>query len=173
MKLIQELFKWATLLFFGVAIYAMTIGQVVPAEFANWSDQHLFYDVILRGLPIAVLLTFIWTIKKERPKKANIAIGVATPILTAGTLFWTFALMFSYGFGAWTNEEIIYENKSNPEITVNKQVWDIGAFGYGGQRTVKLTPFLGLWNLVEGIDTAKIDKNGWTLVKREGDIKSP
>ena len=173
MKLIQKLFKWATLLFFGVAIYAMTIGQTVPVEFADWNDQHLFYDLILRGLPIAVLLTLVWTIKKERPKKTNIAIGVATPLLAAGMLFLTFSLMFSYGFGAWVDEMIIYENKSNSEITIDKQIWDIGAFGYGGQRTVKLIPFLGLWNLVERIDTAKIEKNHWTLVEREGDIKLP
>ena len=173
MRLIQAVFKWITLLFFGVAIYAMTIGQTVPVEFADWNDQHLFYDVILRGLPIAVLLTFIWTIKKERPRKTNIAIGVATPLLAVGMLFWTFFLMFSYGFGAWINEEVIYENKSNPEMTVNKQIWDIGAFGYGGQRTVKLTPFLGLWNLIERVDTTEIERSDWMLIQREGDIKFP
>ena len=173
MRLIQESFKWATLLFFGIAICAMTIGQIIPVEFTDWNDMHLFYDVILRGLPIAVLLTLIWTIKKERPRKTNIAIGVATLILTAGTLFWTFFLMFSYGFGAWIDEEVIYEYKSNPEITVNKQIWDIGTFGYGGQRTVKLTPFLGLWNLIEEVDTVEIERNNWILVQREGDIKVP
>lgn len=81
--------------------------------------------------------------------------------------------MFSFGFGAWVDEEIIYENKENSKVTINQQIWDIGAFGYGGRRTVKLTPCLGLWNIVTEIDTATIDKNKWELVSREGDIKFP
>ena len=162
-----------TLLFFGIAIYVIIIGQIVPIEFADWHDMHIFYDIILRGLPVAVLLTLVWTIKKERPTKINIAIGVVTPLLAAGMLFWTYFLMFSYGFGAWIDEEIIYENKHDPKITVNKQIWDIGAFGYGGQRTVKLIPLLGFWNLVEKVDTAKIEKKEWILVRKEGNIRLP
>lgn len=169
MKRVQQISKWTTLLFFGIAISAMTIGQIVPIEFADWNDMHLFYDIILQGLPIAILLTLVWTIRKERQKKTNIAIGVATLILAVGMLFGTFFLMFSYGFGAWVDEEIIYEKKNDPEVTINQQLWDIGAFGYGGQRTVKLTPFLGLWNLVEVVDTTKIENEKWTLVQREGD----
>lgn len=68
---------------------------------------------------------------------------------------------------------MIYENKLNPEVTINRQLWDVGAFGYGGQRTVKLSKVLGLWNLVKEIDTAKIDEDDWTLVQKEGDIKFP
>ena len=41
MKQIPKIFKWITLLFFGVAIYAMTIGQIIPIEFADWHDMHL------------------------------------------------------------------------------------------------------------------------------------
>ena len=64
-------------------------------------------------------------------------------------------------------------NKENPNVTINQQLWDIGAFGYGGQRTVKLTPILGIWNWAEEIDTTEIEKDNWTLVEREGDIKFP
>ena len=87
--------------------------------------------------------------------------------------FGTIFLMFSYGFGAWVDEQIIYENKENPNVTINQQLWDIGAFGYRGQRTVKLTPILGIWNWAEQIDTAEIETDNWTLVQREGDIKFP
>ena len=173
MRRIQQIFKWMTLLFFGIAVYAMIIGQFVPIEFADWHYMHLFYDIILQGLPIAILLTLVWTLKKERPKKTNIAIGILTPIIAGGMFFGTIFLMFSYGFGAWIDEEIIYEKKENPEVTINQQLLDIGAFGYGGQRIVKLTPFLGLWNWVEQVDTAKIDKGNWTLLQKDGDVKFP
>ena len=173
MKQIQKIFKWATLLFFGIAAYALTIGQIVPLEFADWHLMHLFYDIILQGLPLAILLTLVWTLKRGRPGKTNIVIGILTPLMAGGMLFATFFLMFSYGFGAWVDEEIIYEKKDNPDVTINQQLWDIGAFGYGGQRTVKLTPVGGLWQWVENIDTADIDTSRWSRVLKEGDLKFP
>tara|TARA_R110000868_G_scaffold303705_1_gene564216 strand:+ start:493 stop:1014 length:522 start_codon:yes stop_codon:yes gene_type:complete len=173
MNQIKQIIKWVTILFFGIAIYAMTIGQIVPIEFADWHNLHLFCDIILKGLPIAILLTLGWTLIKDRPKKANIIIGILTLIITGGMFFGTIFLMFSFGFGAWVDKEIIYENIKKPEVTINHQLWDIGAFGYGGQRTVKLTPILGLWNWVEKIDTADIDKENWNLLKKEGSINFP
>lgn len=173
MKRIQTIFKWMTLLFFGIAISAMTFGQLIPIEFADWRHMHLFYDITLQGLPIAVLMTLTWTLKKDRPQKTNIAIGILTPTIAIGIFFLTLFLMFSYGFGAWVDEQIIYENKANPNVTIKKQLWDIGAFGYGGQRTVKLTPILEIWNWVEEIDTTEIQKDNWILVEREENIKFP
>ncbi|GAA5021953.1 hypothetical protein GCM10011506_01890 [Marivirga lumbricoides] len=73
--------------------------------------------------------------------------------------------MYSFSYGAWVNKAIIYRNKKNPEVTVNQQSWDIGVFGYAGERTVKITPFLELWNRVEDIDTTKIDRSEWDLLK--------
>ncbi len=154
-------------------MFSITIGQILPIEFADWKDMHLFYDIIFQGLPITILLTMIWTIKKESPKRRKITIGILTPIIAFAAFFGTIFLMFSFGFGAWVNQEIVYENKANPQVTINEQIWDIGAFGYGGQRTVKLKPTLGLWNIVTEIDTTEIEKDNWTLVQREGDIKFP
>lgn len=173
MRQTQKIFKWVTLAFFGIALFAMTAGQAIPVEFAEWHHMHLFYDVVLQGLPIAVLLSLSWTIKKERPKKANLTVGILTPLLAIATFFGTFFLMFSYGFGAWVNEQVVYENKDNSQTTINQQIWDMGALGYGGRRTVKLTPFLGLWNIVKEIDTAENEAGNWTLVEKKGDIKSP
>ena len=173
MKTIQTIFKWLTLTFFGITLFSLTIGQILPIEFADWKDMHLFYDIIFQGLPIAILLTMIWTIKNGSPKRKKITIGILTPIIAFAAFFGTIFLMFSFGFGAWVNQEIVYENKTNPQETINEQIWDIGAFGYGGQRTVKLSPTLGLWNIVTEIDTTEIEKDNWTLVQREEDIKFP
>ena len=173
MKRIQEIVKWLTLLFFVIVIYAMTIGQIIPIEFSNWHHTHLFYNIILLGLPIVILLTLVWALKKKRSKKINFIIGILTSIISVGIFFVSIFSMFSFGFGAWINEEIIYEKKDDPEITINQQLWDIGALGYGGRRTVKLTPLLGIWNTVEKVDTSKIDIDNWILVQKEGDLKFP
>lgn len=135
--------------------------------------NHNFYDIILKGFPIAILLTLVWTLNNERPKKINIILGILTPVIAVGIFFGTIFLIFSFGFGTWVNESIIYESNENSKVTINQQLYDIGAFGYNGQRTVKITPFLGLWSYVEKIDTSNINKGSWTLVLKAGDIKFP
>lgn len=52
-----------------------------------------------------ILLTLVWTLNKERQRKRNISIGVITSGLAAGMFFASFFLMFSYGFGAWIDQE--------------------------------------------------------------------
>jgi radical SAM superfamily enzyme YgiQ (UPF0313 family) len=173
MRVVQKIFKWITLIFFGITIYAMTIGQIVPLEFANWEHMHFFYDSIIGALPIMVLLTLLWTIRLDKKKVRNIIIGILTPIISVGVFYLSIFLIFLFGFGAWVNEEITYEHKENCEITINKQIYDVGAFGYGGTRTVKLTPFLGLWSFVEEVDLFAIQEDQWNLVEKEGDIKYP
>ncbi len=173
MRQIQKIFKWLTLMFFGITIYAMTIGQMVPVEFVDWHHRHLFYDFILWGLPIVVLLTLIWTLKTLNTRKTNILIGIFTSIVAGAMGIASIYLMFIFGFGAWINEEMMYENKDNPGVKINRQLWDNGALGYGRKRTVKLTPFFIFWNLVEQVDTEDIDKENWILVKKEGNIKFP
>ena len=81
--------------------------------------------------------------------------------------------MFTIGFGAWTNETILYRNNADKNITINQQIFDVGALGYGGRRTVKLKPLFVFFQTVENIDITKIDKAKWTYVNEEGDIHFP
>jgi len=170
MKFFQKIFFFLTMAFFIAAIFSMTIGQVLPIEFADWRNMHNYYDYVTQGFPIVVLLTLVWTIKKSNTKKRNITIVLITIIGFVGSFFYMIFLMFSLGFGAWVNETILFRNKDNPEKTINRQIWDIGALGYGRRRTVELTPFLGYWNIVKEVDIATIDRTKWDFVN-EGDNK--
>lgn len=173
MKRLQRLLKWTTLVFFAIAFFSMTVGQAIPIEFADWHHMHIFYDIILRGLPVATLLTLTWTMSSARSRKINIVTAILTPIVALMMFFWSASLMFSYGFGAWVDEEILYKNKRHPQVTINQQLLDMGALGYGGHRTVKLTPFLGLWNIAEETDSTEIDSDKWLLIQKEGNLKFP
>ena len=75
-------------------------------------------------------------------------------------------------FGGWTNETILYRNKHNESISINEQIWDVGAFGWDRNRTriVKLKPVLKYLYQVTPIDTGKLDKTEWKFVNEEGDI---
>ena len=56
---------------------------------------------------------------------------------------------------------------------IQEQLYDIGAFGYGGQRTVEIKPFLYFFILPTPIDTLSINKEEWEFVNKQGDIKFP
>lgn len=173
MRIIQNTAKWMTISFLVIVLFSLAIAQIIPIEFADWKIMQRFYDIIIEGLPIAVLLTLIWTLKKSNTKKRNIITGILTVLVTVIVVFFSIFLIFSYGFGAWINQDVVYKHKSNPNTTINEQIYDIGAFGYGGQRIVELKPFLKYWNKVQLIDTTKIKVENWVRIEKEGDIKFP
>jgi membrane protease YdiL (CAAX protease family) len=163
---------WIALAFIALTLLSLTIGQELPYEFADYRIQQKFYDIIIQGLPIAVLLTLFGTIKKVNSKTRNWSYIGLTALISFGCLVSQLFLLFSFGFGAWTTVSTIYRHKyENREI--KEQLYDIGAFGYGGRRTVEIKPFLNYWIEPKPIDTMKINKNDWKLVNEQGDIKTP
>lgn len=169
---IKKIIFWTAIGFIVLTVFSLTIGQTLPYEFADYKIQHKFYDTIIFGLPFAVLLTLFGTIKKENSKTKNWIWG-GTTVLTAilcfvGQLF----MIMSFGFGAWTTETILYKHKTENRV-IKKQLFDIGAFGYGGQRIVETKPFLKIWILPTQVDTQTINKEEWKFVNEEGDMKFP
>jgi hypothetical protein len=171
-KVIRKILFWSSIGFIGLTIISLTIGQYLPFEFTDYKIQSSFYDTIIFGLPFAVLLTLFGTLKKSNTKKKNWIYGLSTITLSIICFVSQLFLIFSFGFGVWTTESIIYRHKTdNREIKY--QLYDIGAFGYGGKRIVEIKPILKYWVLPTTIDTASIDKNEWNLVNEQGDIKFP
>ncbi|MBK8875427.1 MAG: hypothetical protein IPN13_16535 [Bacteroidetes bacterium] len=161
------------LLFIGISVFTVAFVQNIPYEFDNIKVSASFYECIFFGLPSAVLLTLVWTVKRRNTAVRNIGIGIITFLSTAFTFWFLYSNIFSLGFGSWTDFNIAYESKDNPKIRIVEQRYDEGALGYGGWRTVKLTPFLSIFNHVENIDTNKIDTTKWNLVNKEGDVRFP
>lgn len=127
---------------------------------------------VVYGIPISILLTLFFTVSSKNKKSINLQFIFFTPVISycsflAASLF---ALLFG---NDWVNLSIQYENKSNREETINEQLWDVGALGYGGNRFVKVKPMFGIFEKVNEIDTSQINKDEWTLVNREGDLKMP
>jgi len=171
-KAIRKTIFWIAITFIGLTLFTLTIGQLLPYEFADYKLQHKFYDIIIQGLPIAVLLTLFMTIKRDNSKIKNWTWGSLT-VLTAILCFvGQLIMLFTFGFGAWTTLRTVYVHKTeNREI--KEQLYDVGAFGYGGRRTVETKPFLKYWIQPTQIDTLKMEKKQWVFVNRQGDIKSP
>jgi hypothetical protein len=168
----KKLIFWTAIAFIILTIISLTIVQTLPFEFADYKDQHRFYDILIQGFPVATLLTLFGTVKKENTKRRNWIIGGLTTFVSILTFAGQILLVYMFGFGAWTTESILYRHKIEKR-EIKEQVFDVGAFGYGGRRIVEIKPFLTYWILPTEIDTLTIDKTKWNLVNEEGDIKFP
>ncbi len=171
-KLTQKILFWIAISFIALTVFSLTIGQILPYEFANNKIMHGYYDTIMQGLPIAILLTLVETVGKRNSKKKNLIFAIGTIFTSILSFIIMINLMFQIGFGAWTTVTTIYRNnKENKEI--KEQIYDSGALGYKGKRIVEIKPFLKYWILPTATDTSAIDKTEWNLVNEQGDIKFP
>ena len=155
-----------------MTVYSLTIGQIVPYEFANPKLSQNYYDAIMQGFPISILLTLFGTIKKENTKTRNLVFVSMTIFSSILSFALIMNFLFTIGFGSWTTFTTIYRHKTE-NIVIEEQRYDIGALGYGRHRIVELKPILKFWVLRTEVDTAKINKNEWDFVNEEGDIKFP
>ena len=169
---IKKIIFWTAIAFIVLTIFSFTIGQMLPYEFADYKVMRSFYDIIMQGLPVAILLTLFGTIKRVNTKVKNgtfIGLTVLTSIISIVIMV---SLIFKIGFGAWTTVTTIYRHKTeNKEI--KEQWFDVGALGFGGQRIVEIKPVLKYWILPTEIDTLKINKNEWEFVNEQGDMQFP
>lgn len=163
---------WISIIFIVLTLLTYTIVQVLPYEFANHKIQHVFYDIIIQGLPVAVLFTLFGTIKRGNTKTKNLTFIGLTILTSVICFFVQILLIFSFGFGAWITEMTIYKHKIENKV-IAEQLYDIGAFGYGGRRVVEIKPVLKFWILPTQVDTTKINKDEWKLVNEQGDLKLP
>ena len=171
-KTTKNIFFWTAIVFIVLSAYSLTIGQVVPYEFANSKLSQNYYDIIMQGFPIAILFTLSGTIKKENTKAKNwinLSLTILTSIVSLALLV---SLVFNIGFGSWITFSTIYRHKTK-DLAIKEQRYDIGALGYGRHRIVELKPILKFWVLPTEVDTLNVNKNEWKFVNEEGDIKFP
>lgn len=173
--MIRKIIFWIAVIILSISIFSITVAPWLPVEFSDYRIPTHFYFWVVMMFPVAILLTLVRTVKKERSKGANIAIVVVTAFSSVIGLISIMLLLYSMslGFGTWINVSVDYRNKENPENSINTQVLDQGALGYKTKRVVEIKPFTPLFNIVTVIDTTKLDKTQWKYVNEQGDIKFP
>lgn len=169
---IKKTIFWTAIAFILLTFFSLTIGQILPYEFADYKVMHNFYDTIMQGLPIAILLTLFGTIKRENRKAKNWTFFGLTVLTSIISFVLMASLIFQLGFGAWTTVTTIYKHKTK-NIEIKEQWFDVGALGYGGKRIVEIKPFLYFWISPTPIDTLTINKTEWDYVNEQGDINFP
>jgi hypothetical protein len=171
--LIRNIIFWLSIAYIISSLLVLTLGQSLPIELSDKKLQSDYYNFVFIALPFSILLTLIRTIRQKYPKAKNRKITVFTSLMAGLCIFILFNLMFSIGFGSWTNETILFRNKRDHNITIAQQIFDVGALGYGGRRTAELTPFLKYFQLIKQVDTSNIDKAQWIFVNEEANLHFP
>jgi len=166
---------WLTIAFFILLFAGLMLFSLFSLEFKKSSYGNDFYFYLIFLIPIALLLTMTGTIKKKNSKDKNWGIAGLTTFIAIGVFVIMFSLLMQIAFGGWTNERILYRNIKNKSVSINEQIWDVGALGYdrNSRRVVELRPIFNYFYKVKNIDTAKLDKSEWTFVDEEGDIHYP
>ena len=154
-------------------LFPPTIGQYTPIEFVDNDTKRSYYLIIVTILSflILTLLALRNNIKSNR-KKIN---TIATTSIIVSLIYIpivSFIIIF-VGFGEWKNENILYRNKENKNVTINNQIYDVGTFGYGERRIAEIRPLFFNIQIAIKIDISKIDKAKWIYTNEQGDLKSP
>jgi|SRR5688572_7530765 len=173
LKVLYKLIFYCSLLFLAVFLWTVTVGQTINYEFRDNRTAGNFYNIILGGTPIAILLTLFGTLKRRYDMTRKLLTIFATVGLTLLTFMFLLYNLFTIGFGVWTTFNIAYEHKTNPKRQIREQRYDVGALGYGGSRIVEVKPFAGLFWNVSLVDTTKVDTSKWKRVDKEEGVKFP
>lgn len=170
MNLLRHILKVILLVYFssiGVVLILLLFSIHLQSTYSSGMQ-----NIVVYGIPISILLTLFFTLSAKHKKSINLQFIIFTPIIAFCSFFATifFALLFG---NDWVNLSILYENKMNRKETINEQLWDVGALGYGGKRFVQVKPMFGIFEKVNEIDTSQINRDEWVWVNREGDLKMP
>lgn len=170
---IKKTIFWIAIAFILLTMFSLTIGQILPFEFYDYKLSQIFYNTLIVGTPIAILLTLFETVERGQTIGRNLAfLGVTVLVSIASFFAVGILIIIVSGFGNWVTATIIFRHKTNDK-EIKEQWYANGSFGYSGKRIVKTQPFLKYWVLPTNVDTAKIDKNEWIFVDEQGEIKFP
>jgi Ca2+/Na+ antiporter len=161
----------------AIIIYLIFIGllfilSLFSIEPSNKEFREIYAELYVVGIPCVILSSLFFTISSKNSKWVNIQFVIFTPVVTFFAYLF-FSFLSIYFEDHWVNNTIVYENKINRHHTINEQLKDVGALGYGGERVVEIKPFLGVFQKVTEMDTTQMNHKDWSLVNRQGDIKWP
>jgi hypothetical protein len=174
-----NIFRWTifylTILFFFLLIGGLISFSIFSLEFKSKTFGSEFYFYLIFLIPLAIILTLTGTLNKKNSNNRNWRIGGLTIFIAIVVFVVMFSLLMQISFGGWKNERILYRNAKDKNVSINEQIWDVGALGYdrGSKRIVELRPILNYFYQIKNIDTTNLDKTEWNFVDEEGDIHYP
>ena len=146
-----------------LCIIIITIGRSIPIYFVNPKVAEYFSQAI-SYLTLASIAVTIYKKLYKSEKNNWIFSGSISMIVILFVWIAIGFITFFDGFSSFTDFEVIYVKKSNPDIKIIKQYVDSGALGDGYTVVVRrdITSFL---KYEEFLDTNTINKEEWIKQK--------
>ncbi len=157
----KKAFLWLTLISLVLIMIPGIFGQSFPLEFRTVEIEKNYYLAMLTSLAFSFIIYYYFKKRESNIKIYTfkfLCLNAGVMVVYLCSIFFVITFL---GFGLWVDERIIYIKKSNPEISIKEQIFDIGTFGYGKRRIVKITPLSPFLQIASDIDTVKITKAEW------------
>lgn len=157
-----------------LSLITINVFYLGGLEFSKSNYCIIFWIIFLIITSAATILKIVKITTGRFSKFKNIIIvSITTISVFSLSILILNNIILPLNFSQWVNFTIMYRNKSDKNKSINVQILDYGAFGYGGYRTVLITRVSPLFNHISEVDTLAIDKNIWIYVNESGDIKFP
>jgi len=138
--------------------------RISPIQFTIEAiNNYIYYTLVVCELLFVLII--IWMVKYVEKELWNIIIRV---LITAPLvyIFPTIGFIFILINMNQRAGGVLYENKINDNLKIEAMSLDHGAWDSGGgAKIVKVNYFFPLLRLVSEIDTNKLDKREWIIVK--------
>ena len=162
LKLIFRIF----VIFYSLIIGAILVSRLKNIEFSdNYFCANIYVIFFITTIILIITSIRLNTLRKTKNTEKGIFL-FAHYIVGIVTLIFLVSLTLTSEFGNWVDNRIEYENIGNPKRTINHQVLDKGALGFGGERVVETSSFFKIWNTVEKIDTLKLNLKEWKRIEK-------
>src|SRR5215467_12945764 len=134
LRFVLRFIFWVSLIFIIIAFWTMTVGQYLNFEFKDPTLKNTFYRMIMIWTPVAMLLTFFGTMKKTH----YLGRKIVTVIITIGAAALCYYVLenrpFTFGIGNWNTNNVLFQNRLDPDVQIREQTSAHGAFGWGEKR---------------------------------------
>lgn len=127
MKILRLVIFICTILFFISLVLGMILFDTYSLEFKSQTIGSDLYVSSMIIIPIMLLLTMTGTISKTNLKEKNWKILGVTLTLALGIFLTMGVIGFGGISGSWTNEAILFRNKSDKNISINEQIYDMAS----------------------------------------------
>ncbi|MCB9262482.1 MAG: hypothetical protein H6607_08925 [Flavobacteriales bacterium] len=166
MKQPRKIILWLAIALLAFGLLCSPILWLLNMEFASdtiKSDYKLF---LFFALPAAVLLTLFGTLKIHDNRRQIFAKTIIT-ILMAAMVAFIMLLSLLSDMCAWTNRQVLFENKLHPTTKIIVRDFGCGATD-GGSPVIdvfRVEHFRPFFIRATRIDTATINKNEWVRIR--------
>ncbi len=166
MQRLSKIVSWTSIVLLSIWILTPIFGTFLPLEFSNNHYEYIYDSIRFFGIPIAIFLLLLGTIKKEDTSRIIVTKAFTAIGISAFAVFIMFMTVFA-GMCDTTTHKVFFENKQRPSTKIVQRSFGCGATD-SSPATMKvsqireITPYL-IW--VTSVDTNQIDKSEWNRIK--------